>query len=286
MEAAFLRIGQSTIRSELTNATGARGIGTYRLALNLEWSPTSFDELEGAKILLGGELQVSFAQDAPLPLAQLQAIYAMAFPTRAHGTSARIDLGVNLSAAQVEALERERDGGPIKLHLNLQGGVFRGASDATTPLSLGFWDNLVYRFRPSDWLEILEHWRYAQGFLIQVPMIDGPDSGRIKSARADLERAIEHMSEGRSREAVAACRDALEVAFGDDSRQYPELGYKAPGIEDAGKDARFWLVQRGLRAVAHAAKHRDGATADIEWERRDARALVVMVSALLEREPA
>jgi hypothetical protein len=83
MEAAFLRIGQSTVRSELTNVTGARGVGTYRLALNLEWSPTSFDELEGAKILLGGELQASFAQDAPLPLAQLQAIYAMAFPSRA-----------------------------------------------------------------------------------------------------------------------------------------------------------------------------------------------------------
>jgi hypothetical protein len=38
--------------------------------------------------------------------------------------------------------------------------------------------------------------------------------------------------------------------------------------------------------VAHAAKHRDGVTADIEWERRDARALIMMVSALLEREPA
>jgi hypothetical protein len=286
MEAAFLRIGQSTVRSDLTNATGARGIGTYRLALNLEWSPTSFDELEGAKILLGGELQASFAQDAPLPLAQLQAIYAVAFPARAHGTSARIDLGANLSAAQVEALERDRDGGPIKLHLNLQGGVFRGASDEATPLSLVFWDNLVYRFRPSDWVEILEHWQYAQGFLIQVPMVAGPDSGRIKSARADLEQAVQHMSEGRPREAVAACRDALEVAFGDDSGLFPELGYKAPGIEGSGKDARFWLVQRGLRAVAHAAKHRDGSTAGIEWERRDARALIMMVSAVLEREPA
>jgi hypothetical protein len=146
----------------------------------------------------------------------------MAFPTREHGMSTRVDLGANLSAAQVEALECGRDGSPIKLHLNLQGGVFRGSSDETTPLSLGFWDNLVYRFRPGDWLEILEHWRYAQGFLIQVPMIDGPDPGRIRSARADLEQAIQHMSEGRSREAVAACRDALEVAFGDDCGQYPE----------------------------------------------------------------
>jgi hypothetical protein len=123
MEPAFLRIGSGTVRSELTHFAGQRGVGAYRLTFSLEWSPTNYDELEGAKLLVGGDLEVSFAQDAPAPLAQLQAIYAMAFPTRAHGTSARIDLGANLTAAQVEAIERERGGGPIKLHFKLQGGA-------------------------------------------------------------------------------------------------------------------------------------------------------------------
>jgi hypothetical protein len=148
-----------------------------------------------------------------------------------------------------------------------------------------FWQDMVYRLRSSDWIEVLEHWQYAQGFLIQVPMVSGPDSKRAMAARDDLTIAIHHMSEGRSREAVAACRDALEVAFGDDRDLYPDLAYKAQGIEDADKDARFWLARRGLRAIAHAAKHRDDTTAAIDWERRDARALIMMVSALLEREP-
>lgn len=285
MEPAFLRIGSGNVRSELTNLAGQRGVGSYRLTLGLEWSPTNYDELAGAKLLVGGDLQVSFAQDSPAPLSQLQAIYAMAFPKRAQGTSARVDLGADLTAAHIEAVERQRDGGPIKLHLKLQGGVFREAAEAASPLSLVFWQDMVYRLRPSDWIEVLEHWQYAQGFLIQVPMVSAPDSKRAMAARDDLEKAIHHMSEGRSREAVAACRDALEVAFGDDRDTHPDLGYKVPGIEDAGKDARFWVARRGLWAIAHAAKHRDDTTAEIEWERRDARALIVMVSALLEREP-
>jgi len=285
VERDTLRIGQRNVRCELITATGERGIGTYRLALNLEWSPTRFDELEGAKLIVGGDLKVSFGNDAPFPLAQLQAIYAMAFPTRNHGTSTRVDFGANLSAAQVEALERQRDGGPVKLHLNLQGGVFREATEESASLSEAFWDTLVYRFRPSDWLEILEHWQYAHGFLIQVPAIAGPASTQFKDAIDDLEKAILHMSEGRARDAVAACRDALEVAYGDDRGLYPELDYKVSGVEGAGKDERFWLARRGLWAISNAAKHRDDTTADIDWERRDARALIMMVSALLEREP-
>lgn len=283
MERDTLRIGQRNIRCELINATGQPGIGTYRLSLLSEWSPTRFDELEGAKLIVGGDMQVSFGNDAPYPLAQLQAVYSMAFPTREHGTSTRVDLAANLSAAQVEALEARREGGPIKLHLNLQGGAFREASDDRPSLSEGFWGSLVYRFRPSDWLEILGHWQYAHGFLIQVPAVAGPASTRLKGAIEDIEKAILHMSEGRFREAVAACRDALEVAYGDDRNQHPELDDKAS--REAGKDERFWLARRGLWAVSHAAKHRDDATADIEWERRDARALIMMVSALLEREP-
>ena len=285
MEPAYLHIGSGNVRSELTRFAGQRGVGTYRLTLNLEWSPTNYDELAGAKLIVGGDLEVSFAQDAPAPLAQLQAIYAVAFPQRTQGTSARIDLGANLTAAQIEAIERQREGGPIKLHLKLQGGVFRAAAEGTNPLSLVFWQDMVYRLRPSDWIEVLEHWQYAEGFLIQVPMVSGPDSKRAVAARDDLKKAIHHMSEGRSREAVAACRDALEVAFGEDRDPYPDLGYRVPGIENAGKDARFWVARRGLWAIAHAAKHRDDTTAAIEWERRDARALIMMVSALLEREP-
>jgi hypothetical protein len=94
------------------------------------------------------------------------------------------------------------------------------------------------------------------------------------------------MAEGRYREAVATCRDALETAYGgNDNELHSELGYKVPGLREADKEARFWLARRGLWAVVHAAKHRDDATRDIEWERRDAQASILMLSALLEHDP-
>jgi hypothetical protein len=215
MEPAFLRINSSTIRSELTHYSGQPGLGTYQLRLTLEWSPTKYEELERAKVLLAGDLEASFAQDAPIPLAQLQPIYAVAFPDNRQGTSARIDLRANVLPGQLEMLERERSGGPIKLHLRLQGLLLRDANpddpDHPGALNSVFWQDLVYRLRPGDWLEVLTHWRYATGFLLQVPGLARPETGPAIKARDDLELAIDHMSEGRYREAVAACRDALDA---------------------------------------------------------------------------
>jgi hypothetical protein len=290
MEPAFLRINSSTIRWELTHFSGVPGLGTYQLRLTLEWSPTKYDELERARVLLAGDLEVSLTQDAPKPLAQLQPLYAVAFADNTQGTSARIDLRANVYPGQLEMLERERSGGGVKLHFRLQGGLFRTARpndpDDSGGISAVFWQDLVYRLRPSDWLEVLEHWKYAKGFLIQVPSLTAPESSPAIKARDELELAIAHMSEGRYRDAVAACRDALELAYdSDDKDRHPEMGYKAPGIESADKTARFWLARRGLWAITHAAKHRDEVTDTIQWERRDAHAVIVMLSALLEHDP-
>jgi hypothetical protein len=241
-------------------------------------------------MLLAGDLEVSFAQDVRTPLAQLQGIYAVAFAARAQGTfPARVDLGANLTPAQLEALERERSGGQLKLHLGLQGMVVGQPSangEADIPAPEVFSGELVYRIKPAEWLEVLEQWRYAQGFLLELPRFTSADSARALRASGDLQTAIRDMAEGRYRDAIAACRDALEQAYGgEDKDRHPELEYKVAGLRNADKQARFWLVRQAVWAVAHAAKHRDGATQAIEWDRRDAQALILMLSALLERDP-
>jgi hypothetical protein len=135
-------------------------------------------------------------------------------------------------------------------------------------------------------VEVLEHLRYAQGFLIQVPKFEGRTNAKALEAGRDLEIAIQHMNEGRYREAVAACRDALEVAFGaSDKDAHPELAYRVENLRAADKGARFWLARQGLWAVTHAAKHKDEVTQEIEWERRDAMAVITTLSALLEQNP-
>jgi hypothetical protein len=239
---------------------------------------------------VAGGLEISFGQDLRSPLGHLQPLYPIAFASHAQGTfPARVDLGAYVLPAQLEALERERAGGPLKLHLNLQGAIVRNGSTDTraeVPPIQAFSDELVYRVKAAEWIEVLEHWHYAQGFLLQVPKFSSRDSVQGVHALGDLEKAISDMAEGRYREAIAACRDALETAYGsDDKSLYPELEYSVKGLQDANKQARFWLARRGVWAIANVAKHRDEATRQIEWERRDAQALILMLSALLEQDP-
>jgi len=198
-------------------------------------------------------------------------------------------MGANLLPAQLEAIERQRGGGPITLNFQLQGTVYRPPvhePTAVAPAVQAFWGSLMYEIKQALWVEVLREWNYAQGFLLQVPMVTSANSVRAVRAKDDLEKAVKDMAEGRYRDAVSACRDALETAYGSGDRDlHPELGYKVEKLQEAGKEARFWLIRRALWSVTNAAKHKDEVTQDIEWARRDAAAVVTMLAALLEQSP-
>jgi hypothetical protein len=286
---SFLSIGPGGIKSSLKQLSGRSGLGTYRIDLMLEWTPIRSTNLAGAHVAVAGDLEAGFVQGARLPLAQLQPLYAISFTGPEHGSvQALVNMGANVSPAQLEAIERQRSGGPITLHLQLQGIIFRPSSHEATPMApavQAFWGPLEYQVKAAQWVEVLGHWGYAQGFLLQVPAVTGQSVKAVR-AKNDLEKAVSDMAEGRYRDAVSACRDALETAYGTaDKDLHPELGYKVENLRDADKEARFWLVRRALWAVTHAAKHRDEVTRDIEWERRDAAAIVTMLAALLEQDP-
>jgi len=66
---------------------------------------------------------------------------------------------------------------------------------------------------------------------------------------------------------------------------HPELEHRVAGISKATKEQRFWLARQGLWAIVHAAKHNDEATQDLDWRRRDALAVILLLGALLEQDP-
>jgi hypothetical protein len=285
MRDAHLKLGgRGGVTAALAQISGRKGIGVDRLEMVLNLTPTNWELLADARLVVGGELEVGFANNAQSPLAQLQALNPVTFASGGDRTyPARLDLGANLLPSQIEALERTRAGGEIVLELRLRGFVL---ADSVRPTPEGFEDRLEYRLKASEWMELLEGWRYAEGFLLQVPTFASRESVRANNAGKELEEAIRDMAEGRYKEAVSRCRDVLETAYGrGDKNRYPGLGYAAPGLPEAGKEERFWLARRGLWAVAHAAKHSDDTTAKIEWGRRDAQALIVMLGALLELDP-
>ena len=288
MNQSNLRLSPSgaSVNASLLQLSGTAGLGTHRLEIALEWSPSDWNALGDARIFFGGEAEVSFTNGMRYPIGQLQATYAVAFADgQQKSYPARADLSTHLLPAQLEVLEQKRAGGPLTLFLKLRGVLIPGP-ESTLPSVEGFSDDLEFRLKEADWLTVLENWNYAQGFLLQVPIFAEGASARTAKANEDLEKAISEMAEGRYREAIAKCRDALETAYGpDDKGLYPDLEYKVKGIQEATKEERFWLARRGAWAVANASKHSDEATRDIDWNRRDARALVLMLSALLEQEP-
>jgi hypothetical protein len=288
MQEAQLRLLEGgNVNSSLIELKGRSGVGIHRLDMALNWSPTSWDLLHDARVMFGGDLEIGFGGGMRHPLGQLQAVYPVAFPSPTQGTfPARVDLGTNIVPAQLEALERSRDGGPVTLLLKLRGMVFKVPSDAGNPPPEAFWGELQYEIKAAEWMEVLEGWTYAQAFLLQVPKFASEGTPAAAKASKGLEKAISDMAEGRYREAVAACRDVMEAAFGaNDKNRHPKLEYRVTGMADATKEERFWLARRGAWAIANAAKHQDETTQDIEWHRRDAQAMILILSALLEQGP-
>jgi hypothetical protein len=186
---------------------------------------------------------------------------------------------------QLAAVEQERDGGPIELELHVAGNVFRAGDDERGDLDpTSFWANLRYDLRPADWVEILENWHYAKGLLLQIPAVD--ITAGTKRAVEQLERAAAAVTEGDYQQAVALCRRAMEAAYGpNEGSLHPELGYSVRSVKDADKEARFWLTRRGLWSLVHAANHGDEVTSTITWERRDAIAVIAILSAMLQQDP-
>jgi hypothetical protein len=286
----FINIGSGGIRASLTRLHGEQGIAVSRLVLSMEWTPARTDALAGAGVLIEGHLGVGYNQGGSRVIGPVQSLHPIVFPRpdQHHGMSqAHVDIVADIARVQLDALEHERDGGPLTLHLHLHGHVLRPQPEEFGPNDpASFWSDTRYDVKPADWVEVLEHWQYAQGFLIQVPGYAGIDSAVMRLAKRELDSATHAILDGRYREAVAACRDGLEAVYGStDGSLHAELEYSVKNTREADKDARFWLIRQALWVLTHAAKHNDGVTQPIEWTRRDAVAAVAVLAALIQQAP-
>jgi hypothetical protein len=189
----FINIGSGGIRSTLNRIHGEQGMGAARLMLDMEWSPVRSVRLPGARLVIGGHVGVAFNQRGSRVVGPFETLHPIAFDIARHGTitPCRADVAVNISRMQLDALERERDGGPLSLQLHVHGYVLDDGSvqpDLNDPTT--FWGHLRYDIKPAEWVEVLEHWHYAQGFLIQVPGYGGHGSVAMKKTNRELDFAL------------------------------------------------------------------------------------------------
>jgi len=304
---AYLHMTPAGMNTTLKELHGRPSLGGYHLNFRIQFLPTEPPDFAGAHMLVQARIGAAFGGGGAWPIGSLQLEHPIVFPGLARRSQvvANAEFAIDLSHEQLEALEKERSAGPIQLHFDLQGVVVRepGQVQALKPrfrwvglprtkanllprtTAEAFWGNISFDVTAAQWVKVLEELRYAQGFLVQVPRIDGGTSPKAADAVRRLEQAVTAMNEGRYKDAVSECRDLLEAVYGSaDPKRYPDFAPTFPKQREADKAVRFWLIRQALLVVAHAAKHQDEVTAEITWERKDVAAVISALAALVQQD--
>lgn len=119
-------------------------------------------------------------------------------------------LGLLLTSAQLDAIERERNGRELSLTLKIYGDLFD-----TYSWRFGY-DQLLERVDRDQWVAALNTSNYGATLIYEVPL-NLAQKESAKAIDAALKSARRHFLEGNYRETIAACREALEPVKPDSS---------------------------------------------------------------------
>lgn len=154
-----------------------------------------------------------------------------------------VNLSTTISNEQLAAIEERRRGRDLALRVDLT-VVLAGAEDLDYP-------NRTHQ----DQIHIPAAERAARaeqlGALVTVPVLvplplGDPDSQRAK-AGGNLREALRAIADGRHRDAVSGCRDALELLDSID----PQAGDPAGKARDRTLEQRFAALRTALKSVAN-----------------------------------
>ena len=167
---------------------------------------------------------------------------------------APMHVSVNIPPDQLDAIERARDGDDLALSFKVQGVLFRPDDHEPTPeepMRHGFTDDLFFRVKAAEWVEVLQQLQYAEGFLVQVPKCASRETPKALLAAVELKKR----REGTGRRAIRGGGRAMpqcsrKSRTGGGVTQAPRaLGYAAlTGESDrsAVKSASGWPEARPL----------------------------------------
>lgn len=225
---------------------GLPGVGLYTLVLNLHFAPMQPKEdtrVRNASMRLewGDSAQrmigVAQADNSPLQISQ-------------YSSECQIGFRLPIYAAQIENIERRRNGADFKLVLWFSGEVEQaGQSKSNT-------GRLEFPVRQQDWIEALQRMEYRRTMLFElpVPTSDSPIGLLVEKAQAFLYR-------GEYDEAVIRCRQAIEKIEGlmSDKAAASRVvnKYRSDQRDRQSMDAieRSLFLRESLKHATHLAAH-------------------------------
>jgi len=265
----------------VSNIAAQRGLGVYRLSFTFDlliYVPSATGE--DLSMTLSADLNFGTATTAAylghLDLINTPLLIAAARP---RPTYEHPVLYVDLTRHQLEAIESMRLGQSLRADMSLLGLVL-GGKDA-----IRIQQSLSIPIAQSDWLVMLDQWRFGKYLLLEVPVPKDTPSD-LSQALTSISKAEAAIRNGEYRTSVGLARDALDslnVKLGPvhlDSVFLP-LFQKAATLDKRG---RLDLLRRALWFMTSAAHHADNVTTAFDWNRQDAVAILAMIVALLQME--
>ena len=189
-----------------------------------------------------------------------------------------VRLALDLTQQQIEAWERVRLGGQFAIRLTYQGFFVRPQTGIE---SLSGGDQRTVS--QGEWIAVLAAIGFRRLILVEVPVPDDGAHPSLALATRELRKATTHILAGHDREAVGACRlalDALAHALGEDPTKY-DISALVKNNAKLGKPERFAVLRRVLTILANPAHHSDPDAAAIEWHYEDAHAILAQTAAVL-----
>jgi HEPN domain-containing protein len=251
--------GRNIVDFKAQGISGAKMAGAYLLRLSV-----------GCNIQTGGEEALSFSNVTGNVYLSDTLLLGKAFPevplTILSGRgpiTKSILFEVMLSGLQIEAIEKVRDGGNLRLTLKIIGEY----TDAHNRLPGT--DDLHFHVSQSEWLSTLSQMGYGNYLLLELP-IDLQDSGSMDVSRQAFHKAKQHLREGNYDEVVAKCRLALEelmkaiVVLSDARRLYKE------NRQAMSKEQRIANIVDAVNHSTQLAHHLDSAGRITPYSRADA----------------
>lgn len=256
-------------RLEFADMSVEAGPGAHRLGLRYQATPVGLPS--GSLVLVSGSLRLQHTMGW---IGVLQADHPLPVSDTAHYPRS-LSLSTTITDSQLAGIEAHREGGDLELLVHLHAALAGAATFDYPAADEQDW----IRIHRSTWADHAER----LGAVVTVPLLvplplGDPHSLRARAGR-QLQLAARALADGRPADAVRDARLALD--FYDQINSPATDSNKAPRQRDLAQ--RFTTLRSAIHSLASGAHHNDAVTADFQFSRRDASAIVACVAALLQR---
>lgn len=196
-----------------------------------------------------------------------------------YASPVQVSLAADLSRETIERIEQARSGGDLEFQLEVN-ALNPTREDGLIAKS----EHESVRIPRSNWLDSLAQLGYMRTVLLEIPIVRPEAPSRWDPVFTHLEHAQKHLATGQGRDAIGACRRAV-----DQLRSILGEGDNWPwstGGPTRDRHTRLGDLRKALLALCQPADHIDPVAALFPHDRETAQSIIALTVSLIRESMA